>query len=175
MSFVSHSARTATANNYNTSSTEDKYNNDNTTCTTASATTIIAVLRLGRSESESGSRSNSRKSRSNSRKRGSSPTAASSSRNGGRLGILKKQRTGEASALAGEGGAAAEGMEYCVPAAVPAIIENIDDATIPEKRYSELSPEEFEALKQREQAIPRRRRPGTLRRRRWTGPRSMRC
>ena len=44
-------------------------------------------------------------------------------------------------------------MEYCVPAAVPAIIENIDDATIPEKRYSELSPEEFEALKQREQAI----------------------
>ena len=59
--------------------------------------------------------------------------------------ILKKPRTGE-------GEASASG-EYYVPAPVQAIIKNINDATIPERRHSELTQQEMEGLVQRKRAI----------------------
>ena len=65
MSFVSHSARTATLNDNNNNNTEDD-NDDNTI--TSSATTTMVVLRLETSESECSNNSGS-----NSRKRERSP------------------------------------------------------------------------------------------------------
>ena len=155
MSFVSHSARTVTVNNNDYSNSDstattggaEANNNDNTN---GSASTAAVVLRLASCDSSS-------------RKRGRSPTAASSSRSSGgnsRRGILKRPRTSYGEPL----------LPPYVPAPVPEIIANVEDATIPIERDSDLTDAEKAAKHQRGQA----RRPSSMRRRRWSGSRSMR-
>ena len=164
------SARTVTVNNNDnndnysnsdstatTSGAEANNNNDNTT--NGSASTAAVVLRLASGDS-------------NSRKRGRSPTAAaasSSSRNGGvRRGILKRPRT----------------SSYCeplspayVPAPVPEIIANVEDATIPGRSSATRTLPMRRGTPSIGAGRPfaGRRRSSTMLPRRWSGPRSMRC
>ena len=105
-----------------------------------------------------------------------------SSRGGGRQGILKNPRTGEGKGLSLSLGGQrrrirSSGGDGYVPVPVQAIIENIDDATIPERRRSENTQQEIEGLMQREplsRPYGRRRPSSTLRGRRWRGPCSIR-
>ena len=146
MSFVSHSARTVTVNIDNNDSNDNDYSNSDSKANTSGAeanndntngstSTAAVVLRLASGDS--------------SRKRGRSPTATagSSSRRGGvRRGILKRQRT--ASYIVGE-----PPLPAYVPAPVPEIIANVEDATIPVERDSDLTDEE-KAAKHRQRAGP---------------------
>ena len=142
MSFVSHSARTVTVNNNDYSNSDstattggaEANNNDHTTNGPATSTAAVVLLL----------------SSGNSRKRGRSPpTAASSSRSGGvRRGILKRPRTSSSSY--GE-----PLLPAYVPAPVPEIIANVDDATIPIERDSDLTDDEKAAKHQRGQALRR--------------------
>ena len=109
-------------------------NNDNTN---GSTSTAAVVLRLASGDS---------------RRRGGSPTAAAAaglsllSGGGVRRGILKRQRT--ASYIVGE-----PPLPAYVPAPVPEIIANVEDATIPVERDSDLTDEE-KAAKHRQRAGP---------------------
>ena len=176
MSFVSHSARTVTVSNDNNDN-NDNYSNSDTTATTTdgaeannnndnttngSASTAAVVLRLASGDS-------------NSRKRGRSPTAAavagSSSRSGGvRRGILKRQRT--ASYIVGE-----PPLPAYVPAPVPEIIANVEDATIPGRSSATRTLPMRRGTPSIGAGRPfaGRRRSSTMLPRRWSGPRSMRC
>ena len=156
MSFVSHS-RTVTVNDDN-----DEANNNDTTNGPASIAAV--VLRLARSESGS------------SRKRGRSPTGAaaeadpsssSSSRSneGGRGGILERPRTDSEPPT----------LEPYVPALVPEIIANVDDARIPFERDSDLTDDEKAAKHQRGLAIRQATAAQFYAGRRWSGSRSMSC
>ena len=169
ISFVPHSARTATVNDddhSNSDSTTTEANNShNDNENTNGPANIAVVLRLARGDNNS-------KSGYSSRKRWRSPTAvsadpssSSSSWSGdGRRGILGRPRTGEAPTL--------EAEEPYVSSPVLAIIANIDDATIPVERDSDLADEQG-AAKARPYA--RRRRPSSMRQRLWNGSRSMSC
>ena len=152
MSFVSHSARTVTVNNNNdnndsnsdstattTGGAEANNNNDNTNGPATSTAAVVLRLASGSSSSDS------------SRKRGRSPTAAASSSSrsggegGGREGILKRPRTTYGEPL----------LPPYVPAPVPEIIANVEDATIPIERDSDLTDAEKATKHQRGQALRR--------------------
>ena len=151
MSFVSHSARTVTVNDNNDNN--DNYSNSDRTATTTSGVEAnndntnngsaspagVMVLRLAIGHSSS-------------RRSGRSPTAAAAAgvslRSGGgiRRGILKRPpRT-----ISSSGGEA----PY-VPARVPEIIANVEDARIPVERDSDLTAEKRAARHQRGLAIRR--------------------
>ena len=177
---MSHSAQTVTTvNNYNdnddysnsdsTATTTEANNNDNTITNNGPASMVVVVLRLARSESGSCSR-----------KRGRSPTAAaaaaSSSRSGDgdgdegegegrRGGILKRPKKDRE----------APTLEPYVPAPLPEIKVNVDDARIPIEFDSDLTDDEKVAKYQRGRAIRQARRPNSLRRRRRSGPHFMSC
>ena len=142
MSFVSSSARTVMVNN------DANYSNNNSNSTTAEAdnnndntngpATSPVVLRLASGGGDS-------------RRRRLSPTAAAgvSLRSGGGIqrGILKRPTRASHTTTSSE-------APY-VPAPVPEIIANIEDARIPAERDSDLSPEERAAKFQRGLAIRR--------------------
>ena len=157
MSFVSHSARTVTVNNSddnysNSDSTatttsggaEANNNNDNTTNGSATSPAGVMVLRLARGHSSS-------------RRSGRSPTAAAAAgvslRSGGgiRRGILERPRTTSYTISSGE----APFLPAYVPAPVPEIIANVEDARIPVERDSDLTDAEKAAKHQRGLAIRR--------------------
>ena len=142
MSFVSSSARTVMMVN-NNDANHSNNNRDNTTTTetnntNGSATPVVLRLASGGGDSR--------------RRPGRSPTAAAgvSLRSGGgiRRGILKRPTTrAHTTTTSSE-------APY-VPAPVPEIIANIEDARIPVERDSDLTPEERAAKFERGLAIRR--------------------
>ena len=125
-----------------TTTTEASSSNKNDNTTTNGPASMV-VLRLARSKN-GGSGS--------SRERRRSPTAAADPSSslcgdgGGRRGILKRPRMSEAPIMTLE-------TEQYVPAPVPAIIENIDDATTAIERDSDLTDEQKDAMARRGRAL----------------------
>ena len=130
------------SNSYSTATTTSgvEANNDNTNNGSASPAGVM-VLRLAIGHSSS-------------RRSGRSPTAAAAAgvslRSGGgvRRGILKRPRTSSSYTSSSEAPA-------YVPAPVPEIIANVEDARIPVERDSDLTAEERAAKHQRRLAIRR--------------------
>ena len=124
-----------------TSGVEANNNNDNTNGSATS--TAAVVLRLASGDGSS-------------RRRGRSPTTAAAAglslRSGGgvRRGILKRPRTASSYIVGGEAP-----LPAYVPAPVPEIIANVEDARIPAERDSDLTPEERAAKHQRGPALRR--------------------